>query len=64
MYNIYICIIYIYIYIYIDFVGLYPHIPHEVGILTVKEYLNLAEDQSICTNCLRSSSYNFNKKLF
>ena len=33
-------------------VGLYPHIPHEEGIETMKKYLNLREDQSVFTNSL------------
>ena len=35
-----------------DVVGLYPHIPHEEGIETIKKYLNLREDQSVSTNSL------------
>ena len=35
-----------------DIVGLYPHIPHEEGIETMKKYLNLREDQSVFTNSL------------
>ena len=33
-----------------DVVGLYPHIPHEEGIETMKKYLSLREDQSVSTN--------------
>ena len=35
-----------------DVVGLYPHIPHEEGIETMKKYLNVREDQSVSTNSL------------
>ena len=35
-----------------DVVGLHLHIPHERGIETMKEYLNLRIDQSISTNSL------------
>ena len=35
-----------------DVVGLYPHIPHEERIETIKKYLNLREDQSVSTNSL------------
>ena len=35
-----------------DVVGLYPHIPHEEGIVTIETHLKLREDQSISTNSL------------
>ena len=35
-----------------DVVGLYPHIPHEERIETIKKYLNLRKDQSVSTNSL------------
>ena len=35
-----------------DFVGLYPHIPHEQGIETMAEYLETREDKTVSTKSL------------
>ena len=35
-----------------DVVGLYPHIPHEEGIVRNRNILNLREDQAVSTNSL------------
>ena len=47
--------IHIYIYIYIDtydVVGLYPNIPHEEGLASIRKFLNNRENKEVKTSTL------------
>ena len=54
----------------IDVVGLYPHIPHDEGLVAIREALNRREDQELSTDAivnlaelvLKNNNFEFNEK--